>query len=330
MLTRLTLRSVLGPSLVALVLLAMTGLALQAATLLLGSAVMPSLGDTLRILLALLPAAMELALPIAFLVGLAVGYGRWHGDGTWTALRASGVAARGLLPAALLLGVVLAGALAWTTHQLAPEGRRGAARAVTRAASAAELVPGRFLSVGDTVLTEPPQGGLLLAHDEVRLYARRGALLPRDGGLLLELEGGQALGPWEHGLQLSFERASIPLPRAGGGRRVELAERSGAELAELVRRMDSKGKDASYEHAVLLKRSTLPLAALLLPLIALPLGLRWGGRPGGILGVAVGYWVLLRLGDAATSTLGPHLSACLPALGLALVAVVLWASWRDR
>ncbi len=330
MLTRLTLRSVLGPSLVALVLLALSGLALQAASLLLGSAVMPSLTDTLWLVLALLPSALELALPVAFLVGLAVGYGRWHGDGTWTALRASGVSGRGLLLPSLLLSAALAGVLALTTHQLAPEGRRAASRALARAASAAELVPGRFLSVGETVLTEPPQGGLLLAQGEARLYARRGTLLPRDGGLLLELQEGQVLGPPEQGLLLSFEHASIPLPHPGGGRRVELAERSDAELAELVRRMRNRDKDASYEQSVLLKRSTLPLAALLLPLIALPLGLRWGGRPTGILGVVVGYWSLLRLGDAATSALGPHLSACLPALGLALAAAVLWASWRDR
>jgi len=330
MLTRLTLRSIAGPGLVALALLALAGLLLRAAGLLLAAPAMPSPGDTLFLVLALLPAALEHTLPVAFLVGLMVGLGRWHAEGTWTALRSSGINGRRLLLPVLAPGVVLMLVMAATSHLLAPEGRRAAARGLADAAASVELAPGRFTELGGVVLHRPETGGLWVSQAEAVLVAREGTLSLRRDGLLLELTDGELLTLGSEPLTLIFERAALPIPVSSTGRRVELAERSDTELAALVDRMHSRSKDASYEHGVLLKRSTMPLLPLLLPLLALPLGLRWGGRPGHSLLVVVGTWTLLRIGDASVTVLGPHLAASLPLLGLALASAVLWAGWRDR
>ncbi len=330
MLTRLTLRGVLGPGSVALALIVLAGILLQLAGLLVGAAVMPSPATTARLLLALAPAALELALPVAFLVGMTVCFGRWHGEGTWIALRSSGVAGRGLLRPVLVPALLVGLAMAWTTHQLAPSGRRAAARGLADAASAVELVPGRFLELGQVVLHQPPGGGLLVSQGDAVLISASGALSSRPGGLLLELGPGEIRSLEGQPLAVSFDEATLPLPLRAADRRVELTERSGGELADLVARMRARGKDASYEHAVLLRRSTMPLVPLLLPLLALPLGLRWGGRPGHTIAVVVGYWALQRIGDAAVGSIGAHLSAALPLLGLAIAAAVLWAGWRDR
>ena len=329
-LTRLTLRSIAAPGAVALALIFLAGLLLQVAGLLLGSAVMPDLGTTAGLLLALAPAALEPTLPVAFLVALMVGFGRWQAGGTWIALRSTGLAGRGLVRPVMIPALVVAAAMALTSHWLAPAGRRAAARSLAQAASAVELVPGRFLELGDLVLHRPESGGLLVGQGESVVLARSAVLTPLRDGLLLELEQGELTSLGEQRVDLRFEHAAFPIPVGAAARRVELAERSDRELAELVGRMRSRGRDASYERSILLKRSTLPLAPLLLPLLALPLGLRWGGRPAHTLLVVLGYWSLQRIGDAACATLGAPLATSLPLLGLALVSLLLWAGWRDR
>lgn len=329
-LTRLTLRSVAAPGAVALVLIFLAGLLLQVAGLLLGSAALPGPGTAATILVAMAPAALEPTLPVAFLVGLMVGFGRWQAGGTWVALRSAGLAGRGLLRPVMLPALALVLVMAATSHWLAPAGRRVAARTLAQAAGEVELVPGRFLALGDLVLHQPESGGLLVGQGETVVLARGSALTPHSDGLLLELEQGELSTTGPERVELSFERATLPVPVSSTGRRVELAERSDKELAELVGRMESRGRDASYELSILLKRSTLPLAPLLLPLLALPLALRWGGRPGHTLLVVLGYWSLQRIGDAACSTLGAPLATGLPLLGLALTGALLWTRWRDR
>ncbi len=330
MLTRLTLRGLAGPSIVALALLASVGLLLQVAGLLLAAPAMPDPANTLRVLLALTPPALEHTLPVAFLVGLMVAFGRWHAEGTWTALRSAGVNGRRLLIPALIPGLALALIMSATSHFAAPAGRRAAARCLTQAASTVELTPGRFVELGGVVLHRPSQGGLLVSQGDAVMLAGQGQLREHSDGLLLELVDGEVLGLGEEPFTLRFHTAALPIPVSSTGRRVELAERSDAELTELVDRMRSRAKDASYEHGVLLKRSAMPLLPLLLPLLALPLGLRWGGRPGHTMLVVVAAWSLLRIGDASASLLGPHLAAALPLLGLALAALALWSGWRDR
>ena len=173
-------------------------------------------------------------------------------------------------------------------------------------------------------------GGLVVAHGETVMVARQGTLEPREGGLALRLQQGRALGADQGGPALSFDEAVMPLPLGSQGRRVELAERSDAELNVLISRLTHRGKDASYQQALLLERTTQPLAALLLPLICLPLGLRWGGKPGHAMGVVIVYWALIRIADASCSAIGAGPAAVLPLAGLTVACVLAWTGWRDR
>lgn len=324
------LRGLTGPVLVALVLLGAVGLLLEAGTVLARAAVIPPVHGLLGVMLGLLPAVLELALPLAFLTGLVVVLGRWHDDGTWIALRACGVGGHRLLrPAsagALLCGLLLLGA----SHLLAPVGRRVAAAQLVRACSELTPQPGGFLPLGGAMLHRPVSGGLLLSLGEVVIVAREGTLAPRAGGLLLRLHEGEALLGAPGGAVLRFEAAEVPLALDSGHRRVELVERSDTELRDLARRRTELGRDASYERLILLKRTSLALAVLLLPLVALPLALRWGGRAAPVLGVVLLLWVLIRVGDGACAWLGPWAAAALPLAGLVAAALALWAGWRDR
>jgi len=296
---------------------------------LLRAAVLPAPADLARLALDLTPAVLDLTLPLALLGGLLVALGRWRDDGTWIALRACGTRGRRILGPALAAAAVCAGLLLITGHALAPAGRRHAAGLLAAACAAAELAPGGFLPLGGATLHRPTGGGLLLATEGAVVIARDGALEPRDGGLLLRLGAGDAVGEAFRGGSLGFASAEIPLPLPAPARRVEHAERADRELAALVERMEARGREAPRERLALLKRSSLPLAALLLPLVAVPLALRRGRDVPAALLVVLGQWVLVRTGDAACGLIGPWAAAALPPAGLLTLAVALWARWED-
>ncbi|MBN1335597.1 MAG: LptF/LptG family permease [Deltaproteobacteria bacterium] len=325
---RLLLADVAGPALAAFVLFALAGGFLEAALLVLRAPVVPGPGALLDGVLGGMPALLVLWLPLAFLVGIAVATGRWASDGTWTALSAAGVPARRLLPALLLAGTCLAAGSAFTAHLVAPAGRRAAARSLALAASDVRLVPGRFVPVKDAVIHRGLDGDLFFASGDLAALARSGGLSAEDDRVVVTLDHGLLQGP--AGFRASFERARlwIDLPRPG--RRVEIEERSDREILDLVARMQARGQDPSHESAVLWKRSTIPLICLLLPFVALPLGLRWKGRPAQIMVVGVAAWSLVRIGDASCRVIGPPAAATLPLVGLSLLAVALWTGWRDR
>jgi hypothetical protein len=130
--------------------------------------------------------------------------------------------------------------------------------------------------------------------------------------------------PW----RVSWARWTRPLPTLGGPR-IELAERSNADLADLVARTEARNHPAHYERAVLHKRWLHPLAALILPLCLLPLGA--SGRPGLRLGLAaLGYLVAVRAGDHLAATIGGLAAASAGPVYVATLGFGLWASWRDR
>lgn len=326
----LLLRSCLGPVLSAAALLVLVGGALQLSALILRSAVVPGVDLLARILVPLAAPLLVVVLPVAVFVGVAVGLGRWVENGTWTGLRSLGVGGRGLVGPAL--GLALAGAVATavTTLALAPEGRRQVARVLLQAAGQVRLVPGHFLGLGDAVVLRRPGEGVFVVTEGVAVDASAGWVEAVEGGLVLSLEDGQAVGPGPSPFRFTFSRARFPLALPTQDRRVELEERSQSELGDLVRRMESAGRDASYEANVWLKRFTIPLAVPLLGLLAIPLGLRGSGRVLPLLLVILGYWVLIRVGDLACRQVGPWIAVSLAPAGLLAALGLAWGTWRDR
>jgi lipopolysaccharide export LptBFGC system permease protein LptF len=190
------------------------------------------------------------------------------------------------------------------------------------------LVPGHFVRAGDAVIHRDLDGGLFLASGDLAASAPSGGLAAEDDRVWLSLDDGVLVGP--AGLQVAFAHAAVALEAPRPDRRVEIGERSDREIAGLIARMKAAGHDPSREATILWERTTVPLLCLLLPLVALPLGLRWGGRPAWTMAVAGATWALIRTGDAACEAIGPAAAAALPLAGLALLAAVLWASWGDR
>ncbi len=302
----------------------------QASLLVLRSPVLPDSTSFLLGLVNLLPSMLGLLFPVAFLVGMTVAFGRWQGDGTWTALRASGRNAAGMLAHASILGLGVAVLTGLVGSWLAPMGNREAAGILDDAALSVRLVPGSFLDLGETVVYRITDGSLFVHMPGMAMVARSGVLERQETGMAILLREGRIIGESERASRISFQSAQFPLEVAAATRRIQLNERSFVELLDLVRRMERAGKDASYEKTVMFKRLGQPIAVLLLPLVAIPLGLRLGGRPLHLMGVVIWYWVLVRLGDQLCGVLGPLVSASLPMVGLLFLSGLLWAGWRDR
>jgi len=293
------------------------------------SAALPGLWGTLGVLAGFLPGALAAALPVAALVGTATAGRGWAEGGEARALAVSGRSVWSLLAPVLLLGLLLGVAEATLTHHLEPRGRASVRRALHAAAGAIALRPGQPLVLGETLLharTVQPggYGDVFVAAGDVVFQAESGGVRP--GGVLSLAEGGAVRLGEGMGWSLSFGTAElaldIPSPR------VELVERSGASLRDLIARTEASGRSASYEQLVLLKRSTLPLSLPVLAALGLPLGLR-GARPAvAAVGVVLGWWTLTRLCDQAVGSLGPQWAAAIPLAALLLVAAVSWGRQR--
>lgn len=327
------LRETLAPAAAAMAAMVAAGLLLAVGRTLQQAPVAPDPVGLMGILLALLPSVLGLALPVAAFFGLLAAARSWREGGDWLALATAGFGARAVVPSVLLAGALLGLGQGLLTHWLEPLGRARVRRALVMAAGDLRLQPDRPALLGSTLVharsVEGPElGEVFLAVGPTVIAARTGRLDP--GGTLL-LRDGQALppgAPAPDAWTLSFAEAELRLDLAPP--RVELVERSHAELRQVIARIEAAGKDTTAASLVLARRSALPFCLPLLGLLALPLGAR-GAQPGLSATVTViAWWVVLRLSDLAAPAVGPLLAAWLPVLSLALAAGVAWGSWRER
>lgn len=327
-------REVLGAGALATAAIAGVGVLLLVGQTLAQAALLPGPAGLGAVALGLVPAVLGVALPAGLLVGTVAVGRRWAEAGDGLALQAAGYGARRLLAPLLGLGLVVGLLQAGLAHGLEPWGRAAARRALDGAAGELALVAGQPVTLGGVLVhAGEAEGGRLgevfVAAGRVVVGAARGEI---EAGGALRLEGGSAAALPEAdqppGWTLRFERARLPLdPRK---RRVELVERSTADLRDLIGRMRAQGRGAEAERLALYKRTSLPLAAPVLALLGLALGAR-GGRPGPVTAItALCWWAAVRVCDQTVGALGPLLAAALPLIGGSAALAVAWLGWRDR
>ena len=124
-LDRYLVREIVPPFTLALLvftfILMMDPIARMAETLLAKGVSAPTLA---RALATLVPQALAVTIPMAFLVGLLIALGRLSGDSEWTALQACGVSNRTLLRPVLLLGVAAWAVTQWVLIVGVPAGNQ--------------------------------------------------------------------------------------------------------------------------------------------------------------------------------------------------------------
>lgn len=306
-----------------------SGVVLMGAQALALSPVLPGPRGALQVLLGHVPAALAIGLPVGVLVGVVSATRSWLEGGELLGLELSGRPRAGLALPAVLLGLAGGGVQLGITHVLEPAGRAAGTAALHAATAELRLRPEQTVSLGPVLLHVQAVEGAELADIFVAapgvVAAARSGRLARGERLLLH--EGTALSdgsrPDDPAWSLRFEAAEVSLSQ--GGRRVELAERTSADLLALIDRMQASGRAARAERLAWLKRTLVPLCVPLLALLALPLGAR-GVQPGLAAGaVVLGWWTLMRIGDQAVHALGPVLAAGLPALGLVLALVLAWS-----
>jgi LPS export ABC transporter permease LptF/LPS export ABC transporter permease LptG len=361
-LDRYVMREVAGPTLVGF--LAYTGFMVVRGLVLFSDLVLQSESpfvDILRVAAFSLPHIVVLTLPIAFLLGLLIAFGRMSADSEVIALRAAGVDPVRLYKPVGLLALVCFAVTLVLMLEAVPRGNRLLSAMRLRLATfavAQKIQPGVF---------SPEFGGIRIYVEEAtadrrvltRLFVsdrsqeegERLTVAPR-GWLEIEEATGRL---WlrlddavTHHVQPDPRRYDISsgtvrvLLREGDPRLGSLPRHLREQRLPEMLRTASDPKKSLYERRTarveIQKKFSLPAACLLFALVGVPLGIvtRRGGRAAGFavsVAVVLGYYVLLASGEARAvdGKVSPALAMWFPnALLLVAGLVAIGRVRRDR
>lgn len=292
--------------------------------------------DVGRLMLAMLPYLLTMAIPMAFLFAVMIGIGRLGADGEVTAFKALGIAPRDLLPPVLLVGGVGTLICLLLELWLVPAGMKWMQRLtveLVQQQAALALEPGRlsqeFAGLAVRVAAIDPASGRVQRvviidqreeGEEHTITARRGRIVPdlEAGNILFLLEDGvihtrHTIG---EGYQLTdFGRYRLNFDLAALlGRKAVVRQRNKsltiAELRAKIAALRARGAATGDEWCHINKRFALPMACLVFALLGMSLALepvRTSGRFRGFvfaLIVLVAYYIVLSLGQALGEEIG--------------------------
>jgi lipopolysaccharide export system permease protein len=286
--------------------------------------------DLVRLLLILLPSYLPYAIPTALLFGVLLTFGRMSADGEVVALRASGIGVAQVLPPVLVAGTLGAMALGALVFDLEPRARVELKTLVRDLGRAAQLaLPGKFRKIGDRTLYVDAVGeevcpleGVFLAdfsrgEDPLYVTARCGEFRSEDEGvfLTLELVDGSVHFPEsvpdryrrlrfdKMETHLDLTRYLMPTPRSRELGFNELLEVDAA--FQRGERPKLRGREGAREVRIEIhRRLAFSLSALLLGVLAVPLGVRpvrTGRSWGALVAITVmaAYWLVFAAGQLA-------------------------------
>jgi LPS export ABC transporter permease LptF/LPS export ABC transporter permease LptG len=322
----------------------------------------------LRVFLNLLPSIFAVTIPMAFLLGVLLAFGRMASDSEIVALRAVGVSPLRLLGPVLFLAGT-SGLVTLYTNAVALPAANQAHRelvfslVVSRARTVvkprtftADLLPGRMMLYVSDIASDSGVWKDLLIYD-TRKRGEQSLLLAREGRLVIDKEKKQVRLELGRGSQHTFYPASpeeyrpsyfssmafdLPfdeffpkLPLAKGDREMTLPE-----LSTRVRDLKAQGKprkDWGRFDVEWHKKFAIPFACIVFGLLglALSLGSRKEARSAAFalsIGVIFVYYILIRLGEQAgdAGLMSPFLSMWGANIVLgAMALVLLWLNLRE-
>lgn len=355
------IREILPPTGLGLLLFTFI-LLLQQITLLTGILVSrgADFATILRIFVNLLPSIFATTIPMAFLLGVLLAFGRLASDSEIVALRASGVSAARLLRPVLALATACTLVTLYTMAVALPRANQTYREVfysviVSRAKTTVkpriffdDLLPGMVLYVAD-VSTATGEWKDVFIHD-VRVPQKPQLILARSGRLVIDDVSQRVQLSLKHGsihsvdptrpevyenqrfaegdFPLSFDAVFKRLPLTKGDREMSLAELS-AKVREL--RAQGKGpKETARFQVEWHKKFAIPAACLVFGLLGL--GLSLGSKKearsaafGLSIAVIFVYYVIIRLGEQAgdTGLMSPFLAMWGANLVLGAIAVTL-------
>lgn len=315
------------------------------------------LGQVLLLFSYILPAFLEVTVPMALLLAILMAIGRMSADSELIALRASGLSLYQItVPIAVFAVVIFAASMALSLHARA----WGNARLKTgvfelaRTRATAGLTENVFNDdfAGLVIYVEeiePPGTELrrILISDrrvpdqENTVIASRGTLVADENAQTLHLRLQDGVTFTNDAAEREFHKTdfveydvSLDLTEALG--QLETRERSAneiplAELRAIIDERTASGESTVTERIELARRHAIPFAALIFPLLAVPLGLQpvRAVRSRGLavsLVIILVYYLLLTGGDAlaANQILPVQVSIWMPNLVLFTAGVLLF------
>jgi LPS export ABC transporter permease LptF/LPS export ABC transporter permease LptG len=289
-----------------------------------------------RIFANLMPSILALTIPMAFLLGVLLAFGRLASDSEIIAMRASGVSAIQLLKPAVALALLAGSATFYVMAVALPAANQAyrdlfVALVVSKARTGLrprvftdDLIPGMVLYIAD-IPSDTGQWTNVFIHD-ARDPQKPRVITARTGSLLIEREQERALLRLRNGVshvfsvqdprdynEQAFSRLDAPidfqtlfpkLTLAKGDREMTLAE-----LRAKIRELEASGRsrDADPYRVEVHKKFAIPGACLVFALlgVGLSLGSRREARSAAFalsIGVFFVYYVFIRLGEQAGDT----------------------------
>jgi len=311
----------------------------------------------LRLFSYILPAFLEVTLPMALLLAILVGFGRLSSDSEIIALRASGVSFyRMMYPVALFASATALATLGLSLYAR-PWGNglmRTGLYEIVKARASAGIKPKVFNDdfAGLVIYVdriEPPGNalyGILISDSREEhgdrpetVYARTGSLQLEEGSQTLRLtltDGGSfSRSRDKPGFEeTTFDRYDITLDLALALRELNSRPKDASEmnLAELHRVIDAKqvaGEPSDVEQVELHRKFSIPFACLVFAALGVPLGIQ-PTRSVHSRGFSVSlvliflYYMLLTLGQnlGERGSMDPLLAVWLPNMTLSALAIL--------
>lgn len=308
----------------------------------------------------LIPQALGITIPIAFLLALLMAFGRLSGDREWVALQACGVSIFRLLRPVMALGVLAGGATLWVMIWAIPEGNqtfREIVFNVLAERAEGEVRPRVFYTdfpdlvlyardvqtaragwsevfVADSSQPGPP---VIYVADRGRLLLDRSAqrveLILERGNRHTVTPAPDAGSPEKYEIS-RFERLVLTLdpetvfPRSGPQKGDQ--ERTITELRAHIEELKRQGVSTHNAVMAIQRKFSIPAACLVFAVMGLALGAsssRSGRLAGFVLGLGVvfAYYIVMYTTESLAKAhhLAPEIAPWTPNVVLGLVAIVL-------
>jgi len=313
-----------------------------------------TLGDVLSLIGFIMPAFLELTLPMALLLGVLMGFGRMSGDRELIAARACGVSLYRLALPVMGVAAVVYGLSSWLAFSVRPWANshlREQLFELTQTRSTAGLkekvfnrnFPGLVVYVDQISTSDESLHGVLISDardpkQQNTIIARSGRIIPDPTAqaITLRLFDGSVFGvSAENNTShvTSFRTYDLSVhPEEGLG----LAERDPEEmnlsqLRSVIAQARAAGKPDREAETELASKYTLPFTTMLFALLGVPLGLKPArGGQSERFGVAIAlfflYYSLMRAGEALAQrgVLGAFPAMSIPDVIFTILAVSLF------
>lgn len=289
-----------------------------------------AVSDVAMLILYILPTFFVYTIPMAFLLGVLLAFGRLSNDEEMTSMKASGISLIQVMPPVAFLAVVMLGislflmiyALPWGSH-----GFKAQSYAIAKQKADTAIVPGRMIDSFKNIVLhingkDRSSGRFteVLISEEKReltsntIVAKEGEIiaLPDRQTITLRLHNGtihrKSLKDDKQYKVIDFKMYDIALVMGSGKNkkaRVSKSEKelSISEILQKTKELKKSGESDASLKVELHKRFAIPFACIVFALIGAPLGIqgkRSGKAHGFIISLTliIAYWISLLMGEA--------------------------------